>query len=555
MVVLDSQHSIGGVWAKERLYPGLKTNNLVGSYEFSDFRMDPEKFGIKPPQHIPGSVVHEYLHQFAEHFELDHLIRFRQKVESAQLREDGSWDLTVSLLDEKGVGGTKVKLTTRKLVVATGLTSEPYIPPFQGRESFTRPILHSRDFRAREKDVEAAKQVVILGGNKSAWDACYWAATNGAHVDLVMRPSGGGPSWVWPIFFSPLKLSIQRLSTTRFTSWFDPCVWTENDSYLWIRRLLHRTWIGQRLVSLFWTVIANFVLEANNYDSHTELQKLRPWISTFWMGNSLSIHNYDTNWFDLVRKGRIHIHIADVVSLSESTVLLSTGNKLSADALVCCTGWQAVPPIQFLPEDVTDDLGLPGRDRGDSLVADRAKDEVLSEYPILQNEPQKVLPPNCKSSDMLVPLPEKNGSHPYRLYRFLVPCHKRFFNLHNIAFIGAHLAIAAIPVAQAQALWITAFLQNRITHLQPQNIDFDELQRQTARHTEYCRLRRPPQAGGSGERYPDLVFECLSYIDMLLNDLGLNRFRKPRLLDDIFGRYVPADYKGLAKEWKEQRTV
>ena len=37
--LLDSQASIGGVWAKERLYPGLKTNNMIGTYEFSDFPM------------------------------------------------------------------------------------------------------------------------------------------------------------------------------------------------------------------------------------------------------------------------------------------------------------------------------------------------------------------------------------------------------------------------------------------------------------------------------------------------------------------------------------
>ena len=44
MVIFDGAASIGGTWAKERLYPGLKTNNLLGKYEFSDFPMTPERF-------------------------------------------------------------------------------------------------------------------------------------------------------------------------------------------------------------------------------------------------------------------------------------------------------------------------------------------------------------------------------------------------------------------------------------------------------------------------------------------------------------------------------
>ncbi|KAI0867577.1 hypothetical protein GGS24DRAFT_515151 [Hypoxylon argillaceum] len=49
LIILDEGRSIGGTWAAERLYPGLKTNNVVGSYEFSDFPMDLERYGLEPP--------------------------------------------------------------------------------------------------------------------------------------------------------------------------------------------------------------------------------------------------------------------------------------------------------------------------------------------------------------------------------------------------------------------------------------------------------------------------------------------------------------------------
>ena len=50
IVILDYADSVGGTWASERLYPGLKTNNIVGSYEFSDFPLVPKQYGIEPGQ-------------------------------------------------------------------------------------------------------------------------------------------------------------------------------------------------------------------------------------------------------------------------------------------------------------------------------------------------------------------------------------------------------------------------------------------------------------------------------------------------------------------------
>src|ERR1700760_3113246 len=81
MLIIDSSESIGGTWAKERLYPGLKTNNIIGSYEFGDFPMTPAKFGVSPGQHIPGAVVHEYLCQYAAAFDLVSRLRMKTKVE------------------------------------------------------------------------------------------------------------------------------------------------------------------------------------------------------------------------------------------------------------------------------------------------------------------------------------------------------------------------------------------------------------------------------------------------------------------------------------------
>lgn len=551
VLILDSAYSVGGVWAKERLYPGLKTNNILGSYEFSDFPMYPERFGMKPGQHIPGQVVHEYLRQFAEHFNLTPLLRFRQKVETAELLDDGHWSLLVSSLDSSNAIVRQSSILTRKLVIATGLTSEPNVPKFRNQETFGRPIIHSKQFQSFKKEVEVAKEIVVLGGNKSAWDAAYWAATEGAHVNLVMRPGGGGPSWVWPVLLSPLKISIQLLATTRLSTWFDPCIWTESDPYIQIKRLLHQTWLGQILVTIFWALLDSVTDRVHKLHENQDTQKLRPWVSSFWMGNSLSIHNYDSNWFDLVRQGRISVHVADVDSLSEDTIHLTNGTKLNADMLICCTGWLVPPPIKILPAHIMDNMGLPSPKAENNQEVIKIRQELLQEYPFLRQKPNKKLPLGTITTTTTSNPLDPSKPTPYRLHRFMIPTNPTLLPHHNLAFIGAHLALSAILVAQIQALWITAYLLNELPHLQSPNLNISAIHRETLRHTEYCAMRHPPEAGGAGERCPDLAFDCLPYIDMLMGDLGVDRLRKRRggWWREVTGRYLPGDYRGVVGEW------
>lgn len=80
------------------------------------------------------------------------------------------------------------------------------------------------------------------------------------------------------------------------------------------------------------------------------------------MGNSLGIHNYESAWFELVRKGGVVVYRADIISLAAPTAKFLDGESLIADAVVCCTGWECTPPIMFEPEGVSEETGLPRKD-------------------------------------------------------------------------------------------------------------------------------------------------------------------------------------------------
>lgn len=182
MVVLESEPTIGGVWAEHRLYPGLKTNNMLGTYEYPDFPMDTETFGVKPGQHIPGKVVNAYLNKYVEKFDIRDKIRCGCKVVSAESTAEG-WLLNI----RAGEDTDEQKIMAKKLVVATGLTSEAFLPKFQDQESFGVPLFHSKDFLQHAYLLESATSVTVFGGTKSAWDLVYAYATKGVQVDWIIR--------------------------------------------------------------------------------------------------------------------------------------------------------------------------------------------------------------------------------------------------------------------------------------------------------------------------------------------------------------------------------
>ncbi len=284
VVVLDEAATVGGVWAEHRLHPGLVSNNLLGTYEYSDFPMD-ESYGVKPGQPIPGTVVHAYLRNYAQRFGVLAHIRFKSKVETAERKEGGGWVLTVSS------DGQQSQLSTARLIIATGLTSEPFMPALQGSEKFGAPVFHSKDLGRYVNSLQSAESVVVYGGTKSAWDAAYSYATAGVEVNMVIRESGHGPVWMSPPYVTPLKRWLEKLVHTRFLTWFSPCIWGNADGYSTIRNFFHGTAVGRKIVDTFWAILGNDLVTLNGYDKHPETKKLKPWTDAFYTGSTISILN------------------------------------------------------------------------------------------------------------------------------------------------------------------------------------------------------------------------------------------------------------------------
>lgn len=516
VLVLESEASCGGTWSNDRLYPGLKSNNLLGTYEYPDFPMS-EVYGVKPGEHIPGAVLHRYLTDFAKKFGIYSRIRFGNRVEHVEKTSSG-WAVHASST-----------YRTRKVIVASGLTSNPNMPKYNGEESYHGSFFHAKDFCRNGDTVNTAKSVVVIGGAKSAYDIAYAYADAGVkHVHIVVRPDGAGPVWIsYPWVMGGAK-RLEQLLSVRWMTWFSPCVFGGVDGWGWVRNFLHGTAIGRFVVGQFWGGLEGEVIEKNGYKTNPELQKLQPWHSAFWIGSGLSIHNYPNDFFEMVKTGKIKVSVANVDHLSDRTVHLTDGQALPADVLVAATGWSKDPSLKFTIDAAG--IGLSEDPIERTKLVNKADEQILSRFPKLRDQPimKKALP----------------TTEPFRLYRFIVPAGR--MQQRDLAFAGMVSTVSTASCATVQATWISTYFDGK---LDIEATTPEAVTKEIILHTQWMKWRHPT---GYGAMLPDMVFDALPYMDLLLRDLGLKINRKSTTFKDITEPYGPAEFAGLVDEWREK---
>lgn len=548
VVVLDSASSVGGVWAQERLYPGLLLNNLFGTYEFSDFPMDEADYDVQQGKPVPGEVIHRYIRAYAEEFGLYSLIRFNTKVQTIEKTDEKGW-LVTSIRSSEGDNGSISQIHTRKLILATGLFSDPNMPVLQGADNFGAPLFHIKDLAVQKDMVRDANRVTVLSASKSGYDAAYMAASSGVEVDWIIRSSGKGAAWMTPPFVTPLKRRLEKLVTTRFLTWLNPCIWGDADGYGSIRHLLHGTSVGRWLVDTFYTIIGWDVLRLNAYEKHPITQKLKPWSDSFWASASFSILNYPTDFFDHVRNGNIRVHISNISHLSPRTVHLTNGESINTDGLIAATGWRDSPSIRFLPEGIDRQLGLPYQSTESDKLAAEADEFILNRFPRLRRRP--VVDTRYKENNEVRSKEStiEATTYPFRLYRSMVP--PAFLHDRSIGFAGMLSNFSSVTCAQTQALWLAAYLSGKLPLEPPSAESQARVEWEATVAGQFGKWRYP--FGSS--THPDFIFDFLPYVDWLLGDLGLRVHRKSSIWAEWFEPYGPEDYRGLVDEWKQKHGI
>ncbi|ELQ45149.1 hypothetical protein MCOR02_006872 [Pyricularia oryzae] len=596
VVILEAFPSLGGVWATERLFPTLRTNNLTGNFEFTDFPLTPERFGASPGQHIPGESMNAYYKAYAEHHQLTGRIRYNAKASEVRRPAEGEgWlveveDTSKPHDDEERQPPQTETLRCRKLIVATGVHPKPRIAELQGAADFKGPIIHSSEMGPKfdtvfnsgankegdDNSAQRKKTICVIGGSKSSYDAAYLACVTGHEVDWVIRETGRGPSWIMPSWarMGPFKLVRERLARVRFISFMSPWAFDDFSGVGWLREAVHGTAAGRFVKGKFWKLMHFTTAVQTGFKGKSPHRVLEPEHSPFWYGTATGIDNYDKSLHDFVNSGQIRVHRDDISHLSEHKVHLCRGQELQVDAIVAATGYWAKPAINFVPESTHSGLGVPSISLSQSQQLHWRRLEAASDAKIGARFPELIKgPPQSRKSKSPAgrwsksstatgkgaggrPALYKFGSadhempySPWRLYRGIAPPGLAATGDRSLAFVGIHSNLSNMLRLEVQSLWAASYLLGHA--LDDPNLDgsprsakaiFEE-----AALLQRWSQRRAPL--GHGRSFPDMVFDQIPYWDLLLHDLGLPTARKGSLWRELFEPYTQQDFGGLVDEY------
>ncbi|TFK60203.1 FAD/NAD(P)-binding domain-containing protein [Pluteus cervinus] len=307
--ILTRDESVGGVWAKERLCPGLMSNNVHGEFEFSSLPMPPPK---QAGGRLSGADISAYMESFADRF-LKGNIRFRVEVLNLRrvMDEETSKSKWVVKVQDKKMSKVE-ELTYSRVILCTGGCSAPAVPralsPNLAQSlGFPGLVVHSSQLKQKLEEIKDkvgpkgsglgddgyAGRVVVIGGGKSAQDAATCLANEGREVTMIFDKTDA-----FLAFSNPLPAYIRR---SRVLSILSPHITLRSK----LEQFLHTTWIGSNIIHFVWTQIMNTAFSAARLPPTSPLRNT---YSLFWdvRTNDEGVRRFK-GFHDSVNAGKIKI--------------------------------------------------------------------------------------------------------------------------------------------------------------------------------------------------------------------------------------------------------
>lgn len=150
-VMLDRSPAPGGAW--QYRWPSLTLSTVNRVHDLPGMEFADTLTGESPDGVIAAEAVPRYYQAYEEKFDL-------------QVRRPVTVNVVCDREPRFRIEAGETVLSARGLINATGTWEKPFIPWYQGAETFRGRQLHTKDFRNGEEF--AGQHVVIVGGGISA---------------------------------------------------------------------------------------------------------------------------------------------------------------------------------------------------------------------------------------------------------------------------------------------------------------------------------------------------------------------------------------------------
>ncbi len=330
ITLYEKEADVGGVWSASRRYPGLTTQNTRTTYELSDYPM-PSSY----PEWPSGEQVQRYMQSYVDHYDFSQDVHLSCEVTNTSF-DEGSNTWTVDVIKTK-TDGSHESLSKQfdYLIIGNGIFSVPSIPTYKGVESFIENggrICHTSEFTRREDARD--KNVLVIGYGKSSCDVANAIHEISNSTTVVAR------NLIWKIpKMIANKLNYKHLFLSRMSEALF--------RYIHLRgmdKFFHT--VGNPIRKSMLSIV-EFIVERQLGLRRLGLHPNKP-LETI-ARSTVSLVSDD--FYQNIEAGKIGIKKKVVIEeLRGREAILSNGETVPADIIVCGTGWHQVCP--FLPDDI-----------------------------------------------------------------------------------------------------------------------------------------------------------------------------------------------------------
>ncbi|KAI4344650.1 hypothetical protein L6164_011849 [Bauhinia variegata] len=485
-IVFEASDSIGGVW-RHCSYHSTKLQSHRRDYEFIDFPW-PDRDNPEFPSH---TQILDYLHSYAEHFDLLKYIKLNSKVveiryvgdrEAAEfgglLGDYGTlmpgqpvWEVAVQTSQSETIQWYGFEF----IVVCVGKYGDvPKIPAFprnKGPEVFKGKVLHTLDYCKLDQEASVellkGKKVAVVGYKKSAIDLAMECAeanreAEGQPCTIVLRTL----HWTVP-HYMVWGLPFFLFYSTRFSQFFH-----ERPNQSFLKTLLCLVFSPMRHgISKF---IESYLLWKQPLKKFG-LKPEHPFVEDY---ASCQMAIMPENFFSEAEKGKILFKRASKWWFWNGGIEFEDNSKLEADVVVLATGFDGKKKLKtILPEPF----------------------RSLLEYP-----------------SGLMPL-YRGTIHP------LIP---------NMAFVGYIESVSNLHSSEIRSMWLSHLLDNKFKLPSVENMlsqtlkEIEVMKRSTRFYKRHC-----------------ISTYSINHADEMCQDMGWSSWRKKNWISEAFIPYGSEDYE------------
>jgi len=311
--ILERRDRLGGTWDLFR-YPGIRSDSDIFTLSF------PWEPWPRPEAIAEGAHIWQYMADTARKHRIDEHIRYRTEVRSAE------WD---SATDTWRVcashDGAEVVFTARFLFFASGYFhyDEPFAPDFPGLRDFRGQVIHPQHW---PDDFDAAgKRIVVIGSGATAVSMIPSLTQRAAHLTMLQRT----PSYLLsvPRVLPPLN-AIRRVLPGRtghlvarwIMSMFGAMIWLVSRRAPGVTKRLLRRMVSRELP-------ADYPVDVHFRPPYA------PW-------DQRMCFMVDADLLKAIAAGDVEIVTDHVDQFDADGVVLRSGRRLDADAVITATGLQ-----------------------------------------------------------------------------------------------------------------------------------------------------------------------------------------------------------------------